>query len=1232
MAATTRVDFHCHSNFSDGSLSPREVAHQLARDGVAFAALTDHDTLEGLTEFRLALAHRGVGFVTGVELTVQCGEQEAHLLAYGLNPAHPALRATLMALRQAQVPGRQSIADALRNRSSALDGTPDPRWASPNGHLDITAAIDLIHEAGGKAFLAHPLLLEPDLARLRELLISLRDQGLDGLEALYAGFSPPQQQQLCALATELGLLVSAGTDVHERRISGQAAYGLEMPTELWKQFRDAICADGTPDQCAGFATAPQHPRLRLKRRHFFFHVVFPTLLAMGLFVTALFAIFLPTFGRVLMDRKREMIRELTNSAWSILASYERDEKAGRLTRAQAQEMAIDRIRSLRYGREGKDYFWLQDMYPRILMHPYRPDLEGDDVSPFTDPRGEKIFVAFADLVRRQGDGYLDYVWQWKDDPSRLAPKESYIKGFAPWGWIIGTGLYLDDVHDEIMRLERRLIHLSVGIFVVVALLLIYVMKQSLRLERDRFEAEESLRASTERYRSLVEATTEGTLLVLEGRCHYANPIFLELVGFREGELGLLDLADLLPEGPGNETAWENVRRLQEGAQAVPGFEGMLRRRDGELVECVLALSRLAVGERSGFIMIARDVRPQAQALGLGLAELDQRVQGLQEIADNVPVGLLRAKATVRGTVIEANRVADRLLRLGGEGAHGVLSLSALFPSKEAYEGLLAELEETGQAERTLHLSTAAPSTRTLSVRARLVRDDQGRPRHLDVVLEDTTRQEQLASERELAIERLQASLLFLHEPVESLMRSAVLCPLDTTIAAAAALMSAEQSTAVLVQAESGAAMGIVTDADLRERVVAGTATVDDPLYRVMSSPLVTIPARAEVYEALVVMEEKSLQHLAVADESGRILGVVRNQELLHFQSYGPIVLTREIARAQTAAEVIKSARRAPGLAKALQDSGVRPERVMNLLSSVCDAATERFLALAEAEIGPSPVPYAFLALGSQGRQELTFSSDQDNAIVFDAPPETAAAAGEHLLKIGRRVCGWLDQAGFPYCHGEIMAQNPKWCQPLSVWKQYFRDWIQHPEPQQLLEFSIFFDFRAVCGAVELAQELREQVHEAARATPNFLPIFAQNSLQFRPPLRLFGRFVGGGASGEQGGLLNIKEALIPIISFARLYAVKQGLSEARTLERLSALTEQGVLVSQSQQETVAAYSFLQGLRLRHQAAAVQAGQPPDNTISPRKLSQLEETALTQSFAQIAALQKRVSHEFLGGTS
>ena len=1225
MKSTTRVDLHCHSVYSDGALTPREIAEALSVQCVAVAALTDHDSVDGLEEFGRMLARRDVGCITGVEITTQCGAQEAHLLAYGFDPAHPELQAVLRSLRQTRAPEVYSISESIRRRGADDAGALGP---APDGRIEIADAIALVHRAGGCAFLAHPLVLQPDFDELKRLVTDLKEKGLDGIEAIYEGFTEDQTLRLCDLAKHLGLLVSAGTDAHDSKPQSQKSLGIDMPSALWKEFRDAVCSGNSQSLRSVSTVASGRLRGRLNWRDFAFHFVFPTLLAIILFISAIYAVFLPKFERSLLDRKREMIRELTNSAWSILNGYQRDESAGRLTRAQAQATAISRIALLRYGREGKDYFWLQDMHPRMIMHPYRRDLNGRDVSSFRDPRGVRIFVEFADKVRREREGYANYVWQWKDDPSRLVPKESYIKGFEPWGWIIGTGIYVEDVKQEIRLIERSLVRTAMGISVIVVLLLLYVMRQSLGLERERADTEESLYESTERYRSLVEATTEGTLLVMEGRCRYANPIFLEMIGSTEVQLDLLDLSDLFPETKDNETTWDNLKCLLRGDEATDGFDAVIRRRDGVLIECVIATSRISFAERSGFILLIRKVSSP-----LGGGARDKRWRYLQQVVDGVPIGLFRARATSRGTLIEYNQAAARLMYSPGSSEDIPITLADIFPDANAYEEFLLELQRKGEAVYRLHLTSRDPSSRTVAIVAVLDRDEHGNARYIDGVVHDVSLQDRAVHEQEEVIEKLQTSLLFLHEPVSQIGRIAVFCKLDAPIITVAAMMTDQQSSAALVQAESGDIIGIVTDGDIRERVVAANIDCQQQVHRIMSSPLVVISERSEIYEALLLMEQKGVQHLAVADDAGRIVGVIRNRELLQFRSYGPIVLSREVQQAVSGEEVARCCRRVPGLAKALLDSGAHPHHITRMVSSVCDAATVRLITLAEEKFGPSPVPFVFLALGSHGRQEMTLASDQDNAIVYTPPLDPAAQseAESYLNELSSFVCEWLERAGYPLCSGDVMARNPRWCKPVSVWKQYFTDWIGLPEPQQLLDFTIFFDFRPVYGAMDIAQDLRRHVFDALRSQPSFYPHFAQNSLLFKPPNRLFGRILTGGAGGEHPGQFDLKDALMPLVSFARLYALRLEMADTHTIDRLDALVEQNVLQQSSGLEITSSYDFLVRLRLQHQTAMLVSDQVADNVINYRDLTHAQQALLNQSFAQITAIQKRISYDFLGGT-
>ena len=236
-------------------------------------------------------------------------------------------------------------------------------------------------------------------------------------------------------------------------------------------------------------------------------IIFPPMLTIMLFVVTIYGVALPVFKNNLMEQKKALITAEVQTVFSILQYYERQAKSGEFSLKMAQDLAIKQIRELRFGLEGKDYFWINDMQPRMVMHPYLSNLDGQDLSNYSDPEGKLLFKEFVDVVRKDGAGYVQYYWQWKDDQKRIVPKISYVKLFKPWGWIIGTGVYIEDIRGEIAKFTKELIFISVGIFMIILLLSFYIIRNSLKEMNKRLVAEKDLNDYRDGLEDLVEKRT-----------------------------------------------------------------------------------------------------------------------------------------------------------------------------------------------------------------------------------------------------------------------------------------------------------------------------------------------------------------------------------------------------------------------------------------------------------------------------------------------------------------------------------------------------------------------------------------------------------------------------------------------------------------------------------------------------------------------------------------------------
>ncbi|MCK5808545.1 cache domain-containing protein, partial [bacterium] len=629
---------------------------------------------------------------------------------------------------------------------------------------------------------------------------------------------------------------------------------------------------------------------------FFIKIILPTLLAILLFVTIIFGLIVPTFKKTLLDDRRTTIRELTDSAWSVLDELEKEERTTSLTREMAQKRAIDRIRDMRYGAERKDYFWITDMHPTMVVHPYVSSLNGKDLSQITDSTGKKLFVEFVNVVKRQGGGYVTYEWQWKDDQEHIVPKLSYVKGFMPWGWVIGTGVYIEDVKKEIAILTKKVLYLSLFVTIITIAILLFITLQSLRIEKRRRRSNEDLKESQEKYKMLVESSTEGLMMILSGTLVYSNGIIQKMCGYGDSELKKMALSELFKSGEGV------LDKMVNGTSLLSQFETELLHKSGAVIRVILSLSEISIKQKEGVIVMVKDLSKESF--------LNQKEREQQ-----------REELFVKLTVDTAKRLS---------------------------------LSPTPEDVATLH--------------------------------------------RELFA------------------------------------------------------------------------------------------------------------------------------DVLRLISYNPDM-----------------------------------KNLTRVMTFISDQILNRLIHFALVKLGKPPVKFAFITLGSEGREEETLLTDQDNALVYeDVSPEMRGEVSRYFLNLGTMVCEWLDMAGYTFCQGKIMASNPEWNQSLSQWKSSFSHWINEPNSQDLLELNIFFDFRCSFGQKSLVDELREDIESYLSESKPFFLHFAKNALFYDVP---------------KLGVFSVKNAMKPLVNFARIYALKNSVSETNTFKRLESLYNQEVITAATFEETIQSYRF-----------------------------------------------------------
>jgi signal-transduction protein with cAMP-binding, CBS, and nucleotidyltransferase domain len=826
-------------------------------------------------------------------------------------------------------------------------------------------------------------------------------------------------------------------------------------------------------------------------RNFFLSIVLPTILAIVFFIIAFIYVILPIFENNLMDRKKEMIHELTNTAWSLMKEYDDEYESGKLSIEEAKKIAAEKIGLMRYGSERKDYFWIIDFEPKMIMHPYRKELIGKDLNEYKDAHDKKLFVEAANIVKNKNEGYIDYMWQWKDDSTRIVPKLSYVKAFKQWEWIIGTGIYLEDVKDEMKHIKGRLFRISLIIVLIISGILIYIVRQSLKIEHKRKETEDNLKKSRQKYQSLVEAAVDGTIMLVNEKVIFSNNKFNQILDCSPTSILNKTINDIF------ELDWKTIEKQFEKPGRSLTFETKIKCKEKEFKEVVITVSKVLLYAQETFIIVTKDITKQRK-----------------------------------------------------------------------FE------------KQTKNLS-----------------------------------------------DELQTSLLLMHQPIKSFIKPILTCDISTSIYEAARKMQRKNQKAIFVK-QNNDVLGVINDADMRNRVIAANIDLSFPVFQIMSSPVVSIYENDLLYEAVLKFKNHRISHLLVKNSMNEIVGVFSNQDALDMQRNTLSYLIKEIEIAETIADLKNIYNNVPVIVRSLVENGDKTSNITKIITSVADAITIRVIELTIEEIGSAPCRFAFIGLGSVGRKEQTLATDQDNAIIFDDSKKDDKESLLYFEKFANKVNSQLDKIGYSLCKGDVMARNPKWNQPISIWKNYFIEWINNADPQSVLDASIFFDFRCIYGDEQFTISLKNHIDEIVENKAVFFQHLATSVSSWKSPGNLFGSILSGSRS-ENDDTFDVKKVLLPVTSFIRLYSIKENVSETNSLKRLNDLQKNEIIKTPMYDELKLAYNYLMLMRFRSQASQLLDGEKPNNLINISKLTDIEVATIKKVFSQISELQTKVNFDFKG---
>lgn len=447
---------------------------------------------------------------------------------------------------------------------------------------------------------------------------------------------------------------------------------------------------------------------------------------------------------------------------------------------------------------------------------------------------------------------------------------------------------------------------------------------------------------------------------------------------------------------------------------------------------------------------------------------------------------------------------------------------------------------------------------------------------------------------------------------------------DDSIEAAVTLMGSENIGSMIVTDEQNRPIGLLTQTDIVRRIVLPKVSLDQPIRQVMTPEPTVMSVSATAYDAMLAMAARGIRHLLLIDDQGCLAGAISERDLFALQRTGLGQVRRNIDAAENAFDLKAALRDVHHTAFVMLAQGVAAAQLTRFISTLNDAITERVIHLNLRQHALDDIEWSWLAFGSEGREEQTVSTDQDNGIVFlidDAAALEPTRA--RLLAFAKAVNQDLDTIGFPLCKGEIMASNPKWCLTLREWQNQFTQWVMTPKPEALLNATIFFDFRPLYGRRDLAERMHAHLFAESTNSPGFQRMLAENALTATPPLGTFRDFTTV-ADTHGRPCIDLKTSGARLfVDAARVLAITHGVSDANTDERLRKTAHHRGGAGKDLDALLDAFHFIQLLRLRHQHQEISQGRAGDNLLPVKELHQIDRRVLIEAFKQAKLIQTRL---------